>query len=267
MHLFFPLLSSLLRFVAVWRCFWFFPISALSFFSFIGFSCLALSCLVLSCLLFSSSPHSSSLSSRLFLVVSSLLRCLVSSFPLRFSLSILSKFILSFLTSFLFITFFSREIESRQQSVSELLSTEIQCIQKLKSLLGSLPDLERGLCSIFSKKVCELSSILYLRVCSFSPETTQKESIACRSYSLLPTLSAFLFTLVLNTFFPGIMNLKKLVFKNSLSSTRATFFMNYNFCSSWAIMKTTFTVCVKLQVFFVKSRYTIKKHFIHRNPF
>ena len=41
----------------------------------------------------------------------------------------------------------------RQEAVGELMTTESEVIRNLRDILPKLPDLERGLCTIFHKKV------------------------------------------------------------------------------------------------------------------
>lgn len=44
-------------------------------------------------------------------------------------------------------------IEERLSAVTELCSPNASCLSHVKGLLSQLPDLERGLCTIFHKKV------------------------------------------------------------------------------------------------------------------
>ncbi|KAI4898341.1 hypothetical protein NFI96_024575, partial [Prochilodus magdalenae] len=46
------------------------------------------------------------------------------------------------------------EIHSRQDAVAEILSSESNVLPSIQALLTRLPDLERGLCSIYHKKCC-----------------------------------------------------------------------------------------------------------------
>lgn len=45
------------------------------------------------------------------------------------------------------------EILARQEAVEEILSSDSLVLPSIKTLLTKLPDLERGLCSIYHKKV------------------------------------------------------------------------------------------------------------------
>lgn len=45
------------------------------------------------------------------------------------------------------------DIQARQEAVAEMLCSESSVLPSLQSLLTRLPDLERGLCSIYHKKV------------------------------------------------------------------------------------------------------------------
>jgi len=45
------------------------------------------------------------------------------------------------------------DIHARQEAVAEMLCSESTVLPSLQSLLTRLPDLERGLCSIYHKKV------------------------------------------------------------------------------------------------------------------
>ena len=48
---------------------------------------------------------------------------------------------------------FTREINRRLDAVEELCSPCGSCLSSLKGLLTQLPDVERGLCTIYHKKV------------------------------------------------------------------------------------------------------------------
>ena len=48
---------------------------------------------------------------------------------------------------------FPREIDLRLDAVAELCSPSASCLSSLKGQLTQLPDLERGLCTIYHKKV------------------------------------------------------------------------------------------------------------------
>ena len=48
---------------------------------------------------------------------------------------------------------FIREINRRLDAIEELCSPSASCLSSLKGLLTQLPDLERGLCTIYHKKV------------------------------------------------------------------------------------------------------------------
>ena len=45
------------------------------------------------------------------------------------------------------------EIEDRLDAVTELCGINAPCMAPLKNLLSQLPDLERGLCTIYHRKV------------------------------------------------------------------------------------------------------------------
>lgn len=45
------------------------------------------------------------------------------------------------------------EILARQEAVAEILTSDSLALPSIKTLLTKLPDLERGLCSIYHKKV------------------------------------------------------------------------------------------------------------------
>ena len=51
-----------------------------------------------------------------------------------------------------------REINERLDAITELCSPSASCLSPLKGLLAQLPDIERGLCTIYHKKVSSLSS-------------------------------------------------------------------------------------------------------------
>lgn len=66
--------------------------------------------------------------------------------------SCLPNFCASFFLSF----FFFRELRSvseRQDAVQEILESDSLTLNSTRSLLSHLPDLERGICSIYHKKV------------------------------------------------------------------------------------------------------------------
>lgn len=46
-----------------------------------------------------------------------------------------------------------REIRERQEAVAEILSSDSSVLLNVQALLKRLPDLERGICSIYHKKV------------------------------------------------------------------------------------------------------------------
>ncbi|XP_042304508.1 DNA mismatch repair protein Msh3 isoform X3 [Sceloporus undulatus] len=52
----------------------------------------------------------------------------------------------------------SSEINSRLDAVSEILLSESSALNEIKSLLHKMPDVERGICSIYHKKVSEYST-------------------------------------------------------------------------------------------------------------
>ena len=51
------------------------------------------------------------------------------------------------------MSIFIREINRRLDALEELCSPRASCSSSLKGLLTQLPDLERGLCTIYHKKV------------------------------------------------------------------------------------------------------------------
>uniref|UniRef100_A0AAR2IRX9 DNA mismatch repair protein MSH3 n=1 Tax=Pygocentrus nattereri TaxID=42514 RepID=A0AAR2IRX9_PYGNA len=58
------------------------------------------------------------------------------------------------------------EIHSRQDAVAEILSSESSVLPSIQALLTRLPDLERGLCSIYHKKEFYLISSTLSRLCT-----------------------------------------------------------------------------------------------------
>lgn len=48
---------------------------------------------------------------------------------------------------------FNSEIEFRLEAVSEVLLSESNVLGQIKNLLCKMPDVERGICSIYHKKV------------------------------------------------------------------------------------------------------------------
>ncbi|KAK3732903.1 hypothetical protein QZH41_012683, partial [Actinostola sp. cb2023] len=92
----------------------------------------------------------------------------------------------------------SQEIESRLASVSEILSSNVQCLRKMKALLARLPDLERGLCCIYSKKcstgefltILKALISLYEMVNTAEHEATRElsSSILLKTFTEIPTL-------------------------------------------------------------------------------
>lgn len=59
------------------------------------------------------------------------------------------------------ISFIASEILLRQEAVAEILSSESVVLPPIQTLLTRLPDLERGLCSIYHKKVWLEESLPY----------------------------------------------------------------------------------------------------------
>lgn len=62
-------------------------------------------------------------------------------------------FCLCYFSNPLSLSFCFSDIQARQKAVAEILSSESSVLPSLQSLLTRLPDLERGLCSIYHKKV------------------------------------------------------------------------------------------------------------------
>ena len=61
--------------------------------------------------------------------------------------------------------FDNREIDDRLDAVTELCSPSASCLSPLKGQLSQLPDLERGLCTIYHKKVSFLLTCSHLKLC------------------------------------------------------------------------------------------------------
>ncbi|MGH0188899.1 UNVERIFIED_CONTAM: hypothetical protein FKN15_032342 [Acipenser sinensis] len=59
-----------------------------------------------------------------------------------------------------------REIQTRQDAVAEILSSESSVLAPTRSLLSKLPDLERGICSIYHKKCSTQEFLLIASVLS-----------------------------------------------------------------------------------------------------
>ena len=51
------------------------------------------------------------------------------------------------------LIFFFSDIEARQDAVEEILKGSYEEMDKVKDMMTKLPDVERGLCSIYHKKV------------------------------------------------------------------------------------------------------------------
>ncbi|XP_058842608.1 DNA mismatch repair protein Msh3-like [Acipenser ruthenus] len=60
----------------------------------------------------------------------------------------------------------AREIQTRQDAVAEILSSESSVLAPTRSLLSKLPDLERGICSIYHKKCSTQEFLLIASVLS-----------------------------------------------------------------------------------------------------
>lgn len=60
-------------------------------------------------------------------------------------------------------------LERRQEAVTCLMTEDIFVISKIRQLLPKLPDLEKGLCTIFHKKVGKINISVLLKSSLYGP--------------------------------------------------------------------------------------------------